>query len=129
MAETFIQSATRHTERAVGGTTVVELRGEIDILTAPALMERLDVLTAVVHPDLVVDLRTLSFIDCAGLALMCRARNRVMARHGRLRLVTDDGRFLRILRGAGLDGVFEIYDRLPEALAAARVRRLPIDAG
>ncbi|MFC9932369.1 hypothetical protein [Streptomyces sp. NPDC127190] len=37
MAETLVTSAPRHTERAANGTTVVELRGEIDILTAPSL--------------------------------------------------------------------------------------------
>ncbi|MET8765679.1 STAS domain-containing protein [Streptomyces sp. NPDC004658] len=121
MAKTLITSAPRHTERAVGGTTVVELRGEIDILTAPSLGTRLDDLTAVGLPDLVVDLRGVSFIDCAGLGVLCRARNRVTERHGRLRLVTESNRskqILRILRGAGLDGVFEMHDHLPGALAA-----------
>ncbi|MCC5478283.1 STAS domain-containing protein [Streptomyces barringtoniae] len=118
MVETLISFAPRHTERAVGGTTVLELRGEIDILTAAPLGSRLDDLTAVVLPDLVVDLGAVSFIDCSGLRVLCRARNRVMERHGRLRLVTDSNQFLRILRGAGLDGVFEMYDHLPEALAA-----------
>lgn len=92
-------------------------------------MARLDNLTAAVHPDLVVDLRAVSFIDCAGLRLLCRARNRVLERHGRLRLVTDSGCFLRILSGAGLDGVFEIYDRLPEALAPTPGRSLSCAAG
>ncbi|MFF8925881.1 STAS domain-containing protein [Streptomyces longwoodensis] len=118
MVETLITSAPRHTERAVGGTTVVELRGEIDILTAPSLGARLDDLTAVVLPDLVVDLRAVSFIDCAGLRMLCRARNRVMERRGRLRLVTDSHQFLRVLSGAGLEGVFEIYNHRPEALTA-----------
>ncbi|MEV6291405.1 STAS domain-containing protein [Streptomyces sp. NPDC051896] len=118
MVETLISFAPRHTERAIGGTTVLELRGEIDILTAAPLGARLDDLTAVVLPDLVVDLRAVSFVDCAGLGMLCRARNRVVERHGRLRLVTDSNQFLRILRGAGLDGVFEMYDHLPEALAA-----------
>ncbi|WNM31223.1 STAS domain-containing protein [Streptomyces sp. Li-HN-5-11] len=118
MVETLVMSAPRHTERAVDGTTVVELRGEIDILTAPSLGARLDDLTAVALPGLVVDLRAVSFIDCAGLGVLCRARNRVMERHGRLRLITDSNQFRRILRGAGLDGVFEIYDHLPEGLAA-----------
>ncbi|MGW7386827.1 STAS domain-containing protein [Streptomyces sp. NPDC054794] len=118
MVETLITSAPRHTKRALGGTTVVELRGEIDILTAPALGARLDELTAAVLPDLVVDLRAVSFIDCAGLGVLCRARNRIRERHGRLRLVTDSSQFLRVLSGAGLDGVFEIDEHLPEALAA-----------
>ncbi|WP_330340208.1 STAS domain-containing protein [Streptomyces sp. NBC_00557] len=129
MVETLVTSAPRHTERAANGTTVVELRGEIDILTAPSLGARLDGLTAVVLPDLVVDLRAVSFIDCAGLGVLCRARNRVMERHGRLRVVTDSNQFLRILRGAGLDGVFEIYDHLPEAMAAVPCRDLTAAAG
>ena len=129
MVENLITSAPRHTERVVGGTTVIELRGEIDILTAPALGVRLDELTAAVLPDLVVNLCAVSFIDCAGLGVLCRARNRITERHGRLRLVTDSNRFLRVLTGAGLDGVFETYDRLPEDLAAPPGRILATATG
>ncbi|MGW0205436.1 STAS domain-containing protein [Streptomyces sp. NPDC003233] len=103
MAETLITFAPRHTERAVRGTTVLELRGEIDILTAPPLGARLDDLRAVVLPDLVVGLRAV---------------------YGRLRLVT-----LRIHFGAGLDGVFEMYDHLPEVLAAVPGGVLTATAG
>ncbi|MFJ4640972.1 STAS domain-containing protein [Streptomyces hygroscopicus] len=129
MVETLITSAPRHTERSVGGTTVVALHGDIDILTASPLGVRLDDLTAALHPDLVVDLRAVSFIDCAGLRVLCRARNRTVERHGRLRLVTGSGQFLRILGGAGLDGVFEIYDRLSEAVAAVPGGTLTTAAG
>ncbi|MEW2515302.1 STAS domain-containing protein [Streptomyces sp. NPDC046870] len=94
------------------GPTVVALRGEIDLLTAPALAARLDALTARPRPDLVLDLRPTEFIDCAGLGVLCRARNRVLTRGGRLRLVTDSARFLRMLRVTGLAGVFEVGPRL-----------------
>ncbi|MGW2745511.1 STAS domain-containing protein [Streptomyces sp. NPDC001450] len=129
MVEALSRSAPQHTERVLGAVTVVELRGEIDILTASPLGARLDDLTAAVLPDLVVDLRAVSFIDCAGLGVLCRARNRVVERHGRLRLVTDSNQLLRVLSGAGLDGVFEIYDRLPEALAAVPGGTLTAAAG
>ncbi|MFF5439263.1 STAS domain-containing protein [Streptomyces achromogenes] len=129
MVESLITSASRHTERAVGGTTVVELRGEIDIRTAPPIGTCLDDLTAVILADLVVDLRAVSFIDCAGLGMLCRARNRVVERQGRLRLVAVGPRILRVLSGAGLNGVFEIYDRLPEALAAVPGGDLTAAAG
>lgn len=95
------------------GPTVLTLHGEIDLLTAPALSERLDALTARPRPDLVLDLRPTEFIDCAGLGVLCRARNRVLARGGRLRLVTDSVRFLRMLRVTGLGGVFDVRPRLP----------------
>ncbi|MEU6665922.1 STAS domain-containing protein [Streptomyces sp. NPDC046727] len=101
-----------------GGATVVSLRGEIDVLTVPALTERLDALTARQHPDLVLDLRPVTFIDCAGLGILCRTRNRTLARQGRLRLVTDSPRFRRVLRATGLTGVFEMCTRLPQPLPA-----------
>lgn len=107
----------------------MELYGEIDILTAPSVMSCLDELTAPAHPDLVVDLRAVSFIDCAGLGLLCRARKRVLDRHGRLRLVSDSVRLLRVMKAAGLVGAFEISDRLPEALPAAPEKALCPVAG
>jgi anti-anti-sigma factor len=117
MSEDDPRSAPHHTERAVGETTVVELRGEIDIFTAPSLAARLDALTVGQHPDLVLDLRATAFIDCTGLGILCRARNRAEARHGRFRLVTDSACFRRILRAVDLAGVFELHPSLGTALA------------
>ncbi|QTE02426.1 STAS domain-containing protein [Streptomyces cyanogenus] len=119
MVETLIRPGGTHRVRAVGGTSVVELYGEIDILTAPSVMSCLDDLTACARPDLVVDLRAVSFIDCAGLGLLCRARSRVRERGGRLRLVSGSLRLLRIMNAVGLGDAFEICDRLPEAVSAA----------
>ncbi|MFJ5560709.1 STAS domain-containing protein [Streptomyces sp. NPDC093250] len=124
MSDIDPRSSPHHTVRTVGDTAVVELRGEIDILTAPPLAARLDALTAGPHPDLVLDLRPVAFIDCAGLGVLRRARNRALARHGRLRLVTDSRSFRRVLRCVGLTGVFELHPSLtalalaPEAVAA-----------
>ncbi|MFF8633582.1 STAS domain-containing protein [Streptomyces pilosus] len=116
MSENDPRSAPHPTERTVGETTVVELRGEIDIFTAPSLTARLDA-TSGRHPDLVLDLRATAFIDCTGIGLLCRARNRATARHGRLRLVTDSMGFRRILRAVGLAGVFDLHPNLVTALA------------
>jgi anti-sigma B factor antagonist len=102
--------------RDVAGTTVVALHGEIDLFMAPRLTAHLDALTAGPGSDLVVDLGAVSFIDCTGLGVLCRARNRVLARQGRLRLVADSARLRRVLRIAGLAGVFEVHPRLSEAL-------------
>jgi anti-anti-sigma factor len=110
-------SAPHHTERTVGDATVVELRGEIDIFTAPSLAARLEALTAGPRPDLVLDLRSMAFIDCTGLGVLCRARNRALARNGRLRLVTGSRCFRRVLRAAGLAGVFELHTSLSTDLA------------
>jgi anti-sigma B factor antagonist len=96
---------------------VVTLHGDLDLLTAPALRERLDMLTAGPCPDLVLDLRPVSFIDCAGLGVLCRVRNRVRARHGRLRLVTGSASVRRVLRHTGMAGVFEVLPGMPVGVA------------
>ncbi|MFE9609748.1 STAS domain-containing protein [Streptomyces sp. NPDC006012] len=116
MTDNRTGSGPLHTARVRGGATVVTLHGEIDLLTATPLSSRLDVLTAGPRPDLVLDLRTVDFIDCAGLGVLCRVRNRVQARDGRLRLVTDSIGFRRLLRATGLTDVFEVHSRLPECL-------------
>ncbi|MFE1312782.1 STAS domain-containing protein [Streptomyces sp. NPDC058755] len=106
------QVATHHPPH---GAVVVPLHGEIDLLTLPALSQRLDALTEDPRPDLVLDLRPVAFIDCAGLGALCRARNRTLARQGRLRLVSDTPGFLGLLRATGLSGVFEVLPSPPPA--------------
>ncbi|WP_030326833.1 STAS domain-containing protein [Streptomyces sp. NRRL B-3229] len=109
MSDKLTRPVAPHTVRTVDGTTVVMPYGEIDLVTAVPLMSLLDSLTCRPDPDLVVDLTEVTFIDCAGLAALCRVRNRVLARRGRLRLVNGDGGFLRLLRAAGLGEAFEIH--------------------
>ncbi|MGY4742220.1 STAS domain-containing protein [Streptomyces sp. ATMOS53] len=113
MAPNHTRSTPYRAHHTVGGATVVTLQGEIDLLAAPALVARLDALTAGPRPNLVLDLRPVSFIDCAGLGVLCRALKRTRIRRGRLRLVTDSTRFLRILRCTGLAGAFDIHPRWP----------------
>lgn len=95
---------------AVGPITVMELRGELDIFAAWTLSDRLDDLTGTGRADLVLDLCAVTFIDCAGLSLLCRARHRTQALGGRLRLtgVTPGDSVTRLLRLTGLTGAFEI---------------------
>ncbi|WP_373296936.1 STAS domain-containing protein [Streptomyces brasiliensis] len=102
--------------RTAAGATLVTLHGEIDLLTARQLSARLDELTSGSRPDLVIDLRPVDFIDCAGLGVLCRARNRVMHRDGRLRLVSDSASFRQVLRATGLSDVFELHRHLPESV-------------
>ncbi|MBC9719080.1 anti-sigma factor antagonist [Streptomyces sp. TRM66268-LWL] len=97
-------------EHTVCDTTVVEVRGALDILTIPSLNALVDRLTAATdRPDLVLDLRAVSFIDCSGLGALCRARTRVNSRQGRLLLVSADAWFLRILRCTGLARSFDVH--------------------
>jgi anti-sigma B factor antagonist len=103
-------------------TVILKLRGEIDIVTAGPLSARIDALTSGPGPDLVLDLRPVTFIDCRGLALLCRARTRVRNRGGRLRLVVENPHVLRLLRLTGLGGAFELCRRPPAADRSPAIR-------
>ena len=61
----------------------------------------------------------MKFMDCSGLSVLCRTRNRVLALGGQLRLVSHDPRFLRLLRLTGLKGCFCVLEELPADIAAA----------
>ncbi|MFJ7333192.1 STAS domain-containing protein [Streptomyces sp. NPDC101110] len=108
-------------------TRVVTLHGELDLLTAPVLRADLDRATADPCPDLVLDLRPVSFIDCAGLGVLCRVRNRVRARRGRLRLVIGGTSLPRLLRHSGLAGVFEVLPGMPAGVPGVPAAE-PVDS-
>ncbi|MFI9052146.1 STAS domain-containing protein [Streptomyces sp. NPDC053427] len=100
--------------RRTSAPVLVQLRGELDFLSAAPTTRYLDPLTTGPHPDLVLDLARLSFLDCSGIGVLCRARRRVRERGGRLSLVITDPRFLRILGTVGLGDSFDVRDRVPE---------------
>ncbi|MFJ1654768.1 STAS domain-containing protein [Streptomyces sp. NPDC088337] len=123
MSERPTGPADSHAECTVGTTTVVTLNGDVDLVTRLSLAARLDTLTDGPRPDLVLDLRPVPFIDCAGLGLLCRVRNRVTARGGRLRLVSGSSSFRRILRHTGLTGVFQVLPEFGESPGAGPIPR------
>ncbi|MFD3451228.1 STAS domain-containing protein [Streptomyces sp. NPDC058691] len=102
----------------VGGTTVVELSGELDLYAGESAGVRLDEASTGPHPDLVVDLRGLSFLDCSGLSVLIRARRRTLERGGSFGLVADNPPVLRLLRLTRTAGVFTVHGDLASALAA-----------
>ncbi|MEU4964632.1 STAS domain-containing protein [Streptomyces smyrnaeus] len=91
--------------RTEHGRTVVELQGEIDLAVVLDTTPQLYALTTAPAPQLVADLRPVTFIDCSGLALLVDIRSRVLASGGRFTMVCADPRVLRLLRITGLDEV------------------------
>ncbi|UNO38701.1 STAS domain-containing protein [Streptomyces sp. MST-110588] len=97
---------------------VLELSGELDIFATTTLSQRIDELTNVRRPDLVLDMSEVTFIDCGGLSLLCRARQRIAARDGRLRLagVAASPSTQRLLRLTGMTHCFDLCDPPPSAI-------------
>ncbi|MFG1805534.1 anti-sigma factor antagonist [Streptomyces sp. NPDC049040] len=96
---------------------VIELAGEIDLGSAHGIHPHLDA-AALWPPPLTVvfDLGPLEFIDCYGLALLLRARRRVIERGGRTAMACAHPQTRKLLAMTGLDGVFRPVLTLEEAL-------------
>jgi anti-sigma B factor antagonist len=104
-----------------GGSTVVEVAGEIDVASAPELRHCLHQRIDGGARRLVVDLRQVDLIDSMGLGVLMGAKRRLLAKghhDGPLHLVVAEGLVLRVLGVTGLDRVFPLHATLADASAA-----------
>lgn len=88
--------------RTSGTRTVLELHGEIDLAVVLATTPQLYALTASHSATLVADLRTVTFMDCSGLAMLVDVRSRALASGGTFTMVCRDPKVLRLLEITGL---------------------------
>jgi anti-anti-sigma factor len=96
------------------GVTVARLRGEVDSASAPVLEPEL--LDASDAGSLVVDLREVSYLDSAGMAMLDTLR-----RARRLHLVLGEGSIIRRTLGiVGFDQLIPVASSVDAALAGYR---------
>ncbi|MGW1866864.1 STAS domain-containing protein [Streptomyces mauvecolor] len=103
------------TAHAHGEATLATLYGEVDVLTTPKLTSCLLLLLDGPSPDLLVDLRSLVFIDGTGVAALAVVQGCVDDRQGRLRLICTRPITLWMLRHPRLGFDFEVLDHIPAA--------------
>ena len=100
-----------HGERAV-----VQVVGDLDIESAPALRAEIDRLIDNDQQDVLADLTDVTFIDSTGISALIGTHKRLSSCGGGMDLVMDNAKLLKIFRIAGLTGVFVIHPDLPSAL-------------
>lgn len=91
------------TAEPVGEVVRLRLAGELDMSTAPELLERITSLAAGGTPRLVVDLAALTFCDSAGLTTFVRGDRRCAEAGGWLRLTGAYGHVARVIEISGVD--------------------------
>jgi anti-sigma B factor antagonist len=99
---------------------VVTATGELDLYSAPRLEEILDRLLDDGAREIVLDLRTLTFLDSTGLKVVMRAAKRLRAQGGGLVLAADSHEVLSVFRVTGLDRFLTIRPTLTQAIDATR---------
>jgi anti-sigma B factor antagonist len=103
----------------VGDHAVVEVKGEIDVYTAPKLREKLIELVSEGSYNVVVNLEGVDFLDSTGLGVLVGALKRVKAHDGSLSLVCTQDKILKIFKITGLTKVFPIHPSVEEAAGAS----------
>ncbi len=97
------------------GVVIVNVAGEIDAHTAPAVREAVHgAIGSKVR--LVVDLTDVTFLDSTGLGVLVTALKRVRELDGSLDLVITSPRVLKVFTLTGLDVVIPIHETLDAAL-------------
>jgi anti-sigma B factor antagonist len=101
------------------GQVVIEVGGEVDMLTSPQLRSAvLDQLEPETGVELVVlDLDGVTFLGTSGLAVLIEVREAAHTAGVELRLACTARRVLRPLTIAGLIPLFDIHDTIDRALA------------
>lgn len=96
---------------------VLNVSGEVDVYSAPALSERINEILDSGSRRIVVDLSAVEFIDSTGLGALVGGHNRARDLGGELLLVCTVERVIKLLRITGLNDVFTIKSSVDEALA------------
>jgi len=99
------------------GVSVLTLRGEIDVYTAPRLRQAIIDLVDGGAPRVVVDMEKVDFLDSTGLGVLVGGLKRVKLKDGSLSIVTTQDKILKIFDITGLNKVFDIHASVDDAVA------------
>ncbi len=105
-----------------GEWAVLQVSGELDLVTSPVLRQRVHDVVAEGHHCLVLDLSEVFFCDSSGVGVLIAARRLIRSCQGRLRLVlpargaADGSHVNRVLGALGVRRLFDVYGDLDTAL-------------
>ena len=102
------------------GSVIVTPHGELDIVSAPAVRERL---LSLLSPDasrLVIDMSAVRYADASGLAVLVSTQRRAVLLGGTLRLAALQPEVVKVLTAAGLSRQLAAYPSVQAAIAGRK---------
>ncbi|PAZ13544.1 anti-anti-sigma factor [Streptomyces sp. SA15] len=110
------------TDSGQGEWAVLRVSGELDLVTSPALRQRVHDAVAEGRHSLVLDLSEVFFCDSSGVGVLIASRRLIRSCQGRLRLIlpangaVDGSHVNRVLGALGVRRLFEVHADLASAL-------------
>ncbi|MGI5339560.1 STAS domain-containing protein [Streptomyces sp. CA-181903] len=110
-------------EREQGNWAVLQVSGEMDLVTSPAVRQRVHDAVAEGRRSLVLDLGEVRFCDSSGVGVLIAARRLMRSCQGRLRLIlpaqgaVEGSHVNRVLAALGVRRLFDVYPDLASATA------------
>lgn len=100
-----------------GDNVILDLAGDVDMHSSPALREELLKVVNRGAQVIVINLQDVEFMDSSGLATLVEALQLTRKQKSKLKLINLCHRVRSIFEIARLDVIFEIFDSEAEALA------------
>jgi anti-sigma B factor antagonist len=101
-----------------GDCAVLQLAGDVDVYTAPALRRRMQDLAAKGAVHVIADMSRVDFLDSTGLGALIGGLRVLREHDGSLILVISTRRILRLFELTGLTKVFPPQPSVPAAVTA-----------
>jgi len=104
-----------------GEWTVLQVSGELDLVTSPVLRQRVHDAVAEGRHSLVLDLSEVYFCDSSGVGVLIASRRLIRSCRGSLRLIlpaqgaADGSHVNRVLGALGVRRLFEVHPDLDSA--------------
>ncbi len=106
--------------RMIDDAEVLEIKGEIDVYTAPQFKEAIDGVLLSGQKHLIINMAGVTYMDSSGFGALLSATKRLRPIGGTVSLVHCSNAIDRILKTTRLDTIFFMFDSLDEAVAAAK---------
>lgn len=94
-----------------GKKYIVQLRGEIDIYTAPSLRDKLIPLTEKAGNNIKIDLEEVSYLDSTGLGVFIHAYKSSKQHNSDIEIIHVKDRVFRLFQVTGLNDIMEVVPK------------------
>jgi anti-sigma B factor antagonist len=103
---------------SIDGAHVLTVRGELDVVTAPVLVEAIGTALAAAPSAIVVDLLGVEFLASAGMSVLFKASQTATDASTWFGVVADGPATSRPMKIVGLDQELRLYVTMDDALRA-----------